>query len=108
VSGERRSVRVSHAVFDELDRVLGIERGPNGEPAVNDFLTIDLLPIVDTFATRFDELPEAVQSRPDYRLLISAGVLVRGVAVVGQSISDGSIELLHIRLALDSEWDESD
>jgi hypothetical protein len=35
-------------------------------------------------------------------------VLVRGVAVVGQSISDGSIELLHIRLALDSEWDESD
>jgi hypothetical protein len=29
-------------VFDELDRVLGIERGPNGEPSVNDFLTIDL------------------------------------------------------------------
>jgi hypothetical protein len=108
VSDERRSVRVSHAVFDELDRVLGIERGPNGEPSVNDFLTIDLLPIVDAFATRFDELPEAVRGRPDYRLLISAGVLVRGVAVIGQITADGSIELLYIRLDLDTEWDEDE
>jgi hypothetical protein len=108
VSEERRSVRVSHAVFDELDRVLGTDRGPGGEPSVNDFLTIDLLPIVDAFATRFDELPEAVSGRPDYRLLISAGVLVRGVAVIGQRTSDGSIELLYIRLDLDSEWDDSE
>lgn len=105
---ERRSASVSHAVFDELDRVLGAERGSNGEPSVNDFLTIDLLPIVDAFATRFDELPEAIVGRADYRLLISAGVLVRGVAVIGQQTSDGSIELLHIRLDLDTEWEESE
>lgn len=105
MAGERRTVRVSHDVFDELNRRLGAERGPNGEPSVNDFLTIDLLPIVDAFATRFDDLPEAVPGRPDYRLLIAAGVLVRGVSVIGQLASDESIELLHIRLDLDTPWD---
>lgn len=76
MSSGRRTVRVSRAVFDELDRRLSSERSPSGEPSVNDFLTIDLLPIVDTFANRFDELPEAIAGRPDYRLLISTGVLV--------------------------------
>lgn len=105
MTSERRTVRVSHDVFDELDRVLGVERGPAGEPSVNDFLTIDLLPIVDAFALRFDELPEAVPGRPDYRLLITAGVLIRGVAVIGQLTTDGTVELLHIRLDFDTEWD---
>lgn len=105
---QRRTVRVSHDVFDELDRRLGTERGPNGEPSVNDFLTIDLLPIVDAFATRFDDLPEAVPGRSDYRLLIAAGALVRGVSVIGQLTSDESIELLHIKLDLDTPWDEWD
>jgi len=105
VTSERRTVRVSHDVFDELDRVLGAERGPAGEPSVNDFLTIDLLPIVDAFALRFDELPEAVPGRPDYRLLITAGVLIRGVVVIGQLTTDGTVELLHIRLDFDTEWD---
>jgi hypothetical protein len=36
VRPERWTVRVSRDVFDELDRVLGAERGPNGEPSVND------------------------------------------------------------------------
>jgi hypothetical protein len=40
-----------------LNRVLGIERGRDGEPSVNDFLMIDVLPIGDAFATRFNELP---------------------------------------------------
>ena len=105
MTSERRTVRVSHDVFDELDRVLGAERGPDGEPSVNDFLTIDLLPIVDAFALRFDELPEAVPGRSDYRLLITAGVLIRGVAVIGQLTTDGTVELLHIRLDFDTEWD---
>lgn len=102
VEGRRRTVRVSHAVFDELDRRLGAHRGPNDEPSVNDFLTIELLPIVDAFAVRFDDLAEAVPGRPDYRLLITAGILVRGVAVIGQLTSDESIELLHITLDLDT------
>ncbi len=80
---DRLVVRVSRTVFDEIDQVLGSERGPHGEPSANDFLTIDLLPIVDAFATRFRDLPEGIPGRTDYRLLISAGVLVPTVAVVG-------------------------
>lgn len=106
MGSERRTVRVSHDVFDELDRVLGAERGPNGEPSVNDFLTIDLLPIVDAFATRFDDLPEAIPGRPDYRLLITAGALVGGVAVIGPLSPDRAVELIHIRLDLETPWDE--
>lgn len=102
----RRTVRVSHDVFDELDRRLGAQRGRDGEPSVNDFLTIELLPIVDAFAERFDDLPAAVPGRTDYRLLITAGVLVRGVSVIGQLTSDDSIELLYIKLDFDSTWDE--
>lgn len=102
----RRTVRVSHAVFNELDRRLGAVRRPSGEPSVNDFLTIELLPLVDAFADRFDDLPEAIPGRSDYRLLIAAGVLVRGVSVIGQLTSDASIELLHIKLDLDTPWDE--
>lgn len=45
-----------------------MEREPNGEPSVNVFLTIDRLPIVDAFGTRFDNLPDAVTGRPDYKL----------------------------------------
>jgi len=106
VAVERRTVRVSRDVFDELDRVLSTQRGAEGEPSVNDFLTLDLLPIVDAFATRFDDLPDAVPGRPNYKLLIAAGALVRGVSVIGQLMADGSIELIHIRLDFDIPWDE--
>ncbi len=98
MAGDRLVVRVSRVVFDEIDRVFGTERGPHGEPSANDFLTIDLLPIVDAFATGFDDLPEVIQGRPDYRILISNGVLVRAVAVIGQLVSDGSVELINIRV----------
>ena len=86
MTDHRRVVRVSRDVFDELDLVLGPERGEDGTPSANDFLTIDLLPIVDAFATRFDELPELIPGRPDYRILISAGVLVHAIAVAGQRV----------------------
>ena len=52
MSNHRRVVRVSRDVFDELDLVLGPERGEDGTPSANDLLTIDLLPVVDAFATR--------------------------------------------------------
>ena len=105
---ERDIVRVSREVFDELDRVLGSERGGDGAPSVNDFLTIDLLPIVDVFASRFDHLPEAVRGRSDYRLLITSGALVHGVAVIGQRTIDGTIELVYIRLDLEPYWGDDD
>lgn len=103
VGGEdRKAVRVSREVFEELDEILGAERGPSGRPSVNDFLALDLVGIIDTFATRFDELPVLIDSRTDYRILVTKGRLVYAFAVVGQLSADGSVEILSIDLDLDS------
>lgn len=98
MAGSRRVVRVTRDLFDEIDRVLGPERGPDGKPSANDFLAADLLRIVERFATQFDELPEHIPGRPDYRMLIAAGVLVHAVAVIGQLNADDSVELVSIRI----------
>lgn len=87
--------------FDDLDRQLPAERGPHGEPSVSDFLALDLLYIVDIFATRFDELPERFPGRGDYRELIGTGRLVYAYAVVGQLAPDEAVELVEIDLDLE-------
>lgn len=46
----------------------------------------------------FDELPELIPGRPDYRILISGGVLVHVIAVAGQLVPDGTIEILKVRI----------
>gem|GEM_PF-6043896 len=56
---EWREVRVTATLLEELDRQLGSERGPNGEPSATDFLVMDL--------------PESSRnSRPPLRLCLSS------------------------------------
>ena len=86
----RRTVRVDQSFFDDLDRHLGSDRGPNGEPSGTDFIVIDLPTVVDEFAVNFDSLPIAYPDRPDYRVLVVGGTLV----------ADGSIVLLGIEFDL--------
>jgi hypothetical protein len=93
------------AVFEELDRVLGSERGPEGEPSVADFERIELLRIMEVFAERFEELPELIPGRADYRVFISHGMLVPRIVVLGQQASDGTVELVQVDLDLDAGWD---
>lgn len=100
---DRRQVRATYAFFEDLDRQLGPERGPNGEPSRADFQTIELLRIVDLFAERFDDLPELIPGRSDYRVLLSSGVLVRALNVVGQLAPDGAVEL--VAIDIDTAWD---
>ena len=76
MSEARRTVRATGRFFEDVDRQFPSERGPKGEPSANDFEVFELLRIVETFATRFDELPELIQGRHDYRILISQGMLV--------------------------------
>ena len=60
---DRREVRATYGFFEDLDRQLSPERGPNGEPSAADFQTIELLRIVDRFAeprATFDEARELV------------------------------------------------
>ena len=93
---DRRPVRATYGFFEDLDRQLDSERGPNGEPSIADFQTIELLRVVDRFAVQFDDLPELIPGRSDYRVLLTSGVLVRALNVVGQLASDGAIELVSI------------
>jgi hypothetical protein len=61
VSAGRYQVRASAAFFEDLDRQLGSERGPNGEPSTTDCQTLELLDIVEQFVTGFDDLPPFIQ-----------------------------------------------
>lgn len=102
MTAPRRTVRATASFFEDLDRQLPSERGPDGEPSTNDFQTYELLEIVDEFAEGFDQLPELIMGRPEYRILISTGMLVARYAVVGQLAPDGAVEL--IQLDIDPTW----
>ena len=102
---ERQTVRVAPSFFEDLDRQLGRERGPNGEPSVVDFQSVELIEIIDEFATGFELLPTVIEGRDDYRQLIKAGLLVRGISVIAQQVSDGAIELLRLDLDLSMNWE---
>ncbi len=102
----RRDVRLTREFFIDLDRQLPGQRGPGGQPSRTDFQTHDLLLILDRFATGWDELPLLIPGRKDYRVLITAGVLVAVLAVEGQLAPDGAIEL--VRLSIDTSWPADD
>ena len=96
MTGERRTVRTTQSFFEDLDRQLPAERRPNGEPSAHDFQVFELLRIVEVFATAFDELPALISGRADYRILITTGILVPRIAVVGQLVADDAIELIEL------------
>lgn len=104
MSPPRRVVRATAEFFDDLDRQLGAERGPNGEPSANDFQVFELLRIVERFATGWDELPELIAGRPEYRLFIGTGTLVAGFSVIGQLAPDGAVELAQLDIDRDLDW----
>lgn len=104
---ERRVVRVAPSFFEDLDRQLGADRGPNGEPSIVDFQSVELIEITDEFATGFEQLPRVVESRDDYRQLVKAGLLVRGISVIAQQVSDGAIELLRLDVDRSMNWERS-
>jgi hypothetical protein len=103
MSEARRTVRATASFFEDVDRQFRADRGPRGEPSANDFEVFELLRIVETFATRFDELPELIRGRHEYRVLISAGMLIPRFAVVGQLALDGAVELVQLDVDLDAD-----
>ncbi len=60
--------------------------------------------IIERFATGFGSLGEAVPGRPDYRILLKSGLLVRAIQVVGQLMPDGEVELLTLDLDRSMYW----
>jgi hypothetical protein len=59
-------------------------------------LLLDLPSMAEAFAAQFDQLPQLIADRDDYRYLVASGRLVRAALIVGQLVSDGSIELIGI------------
>lgn len=100
MSGQRLTVRATPAFFEQLDGQLGPERGPHGEPSANDFQAFELLEIIDRFANGFFALPRLIPGRDDYRVLITSGMLVHALTVVGQLAPDGAVELVQLELDL--------
>lgn len=96
----RRVVRATPDFFAHLDHQLGDERGPNGEPSAADFQAYELLPIVEEFATGWDDLPELIPGRADYRILIKTGYLIPMISIVGQLGHDDAIELTQVSIDL--------
>ncbi|MBI2703675.1 MAG: hypothetical protein HYX32_00060 [Actinobacteria bacterium] len=106
MTSDRRTVRITASFFDDLDAQLPHERGPNGEPSVNDFQVYELLRVVDRIAVEWDSLPELIAGRPDYRALTAAGILVPVFTVVGQLATDGAIELVELDIDLEIGRDQ--
>ena len=104
MSPARRVVRATPRFFDDLDRQLGAERGPNGEPSTNDFQVFELIRIVDRFAVDFDDLPRLIPDRDEYRVLVMSGTLVAGFSVIGQLASDGAVELVQLDIDTELDW----
>ena len=100
----RRVVRATARFFQDLDRQLPSERGPNGQPSTHDFQVFDLLRIIEEFATRWDELPELFPGRSNYRLLLATGNVVPRFGVIAQLAPDEAIELVQLDLDNDAEW----
>jgi hypothetical protein len=104
VTAGRRTVRATQRFFEDLDRQLPAERGPNGEPSTNDFQVLDLSRIVERFAVGWDDLPRLFSDRPQYRILIAAGNVVARFAVIGQLAPDGAVELVQLDIDTESTW----
>lgn len=106
MSNPRRQVRATPQFFADLDRQLPAERGPNGGPSVNDFQSLDLLEIVEEFATCFDDLPALIPGRDDYRILLTTGRLVPAYTVTGQLAADGAVELISLEIDDELGWSQ--
>jgi hypothetical protein len=83
-----------------LGAQLADERGPHGEPSRSGFLSLELPEIMEAFATGWDDLPQQVPGRADYRILIGAGRLVPSYAVEAQLSPSGPIGLVGLHLHL--------
>lgn len=100
----RRDVRVDASFFEDLENQLGSERGPNGEPSAIDFQSIELMEIIERFATGFDSLAPLFDGPTDYRVLVKGGLLLRAMKVIGVEAPDGAIELVGLELDLGTDW----
>jgi hypothetical protein len=75
-----RQVRFTEQFFNRLDWLLPDERGADGMPSVTDFLLLDLPPVRDDLASKFEGTTFATDD-PEVRVYIGTGILVSAFAI---------------------------
>lgn len=80
-----------------------MERGPHGEPSRLDFELYELPRLFRDIATGWQSYFEPIPGRPDYRVFISVGVLVRALSVDLQLAQDGAIEMTSLSIEMRTE-----
>ncbi len=94
----RRSI-TTDGFEDQLDQILGVDRGPNGEPSSHDFLSDVATDLTDTIPERWDDLP--VDPTNGFRMLISVAPTLGYPYVVWCRERDAeTIELVEIEIDL--------
>ena len=102
-----RYVVATPDLYRQIDALLPAERtGP--VPSRHDFLAYVLPVIMGRFASDWDALPERFAGRATYREVITVGVLVPYVAVLGQMTGSGVVELVEIEIDLEGLPDPGD
>ncbi len=61
-------------------------------------IVVDLPEVVQQFAARFDELPEAATGVPAIRMVIGSGALVAAFVVHGIEVCEGVVHLIGIEV----------
>jgi hypothetical protein len=93
-----RVVRVTEDFWAALDLALPA----TGEPSWHAFAAHDIPRIMERFANGWDDLPQQIPGRDDYRIYIDAGRTVAVYAVEGQLAHDGAVEL--VAITIDVAW----
>ena len=95
MSAERRTVRATKRFFDDLDRQLPGERGPNGEPPQTiSMCSIYCASSTNSLATGTSS-PSSYPDDPNTEILLATGNVVALFAVIAQLAQDGAVELVH-------------
>lgn len=100
-----RQVHLTEDFLLYIEESFRQERGPEGEPSIQDFFLIDLDTIVSLFAERWDSLPRW-QQHSKYRDQMISGKIAYMYYVIGEEQPDGSISLVHFEV--DDNWPESE
>ena len=98
-----REVHLADGFLLDTVRQFRTERGPRGEPTVQDFFDQDLENVRFVFAVMWDML-DRWPGHPRYRFRHIQGSVAFMYYVVGVERPDGSIELL--QLDVDHDWPE--
>lgn len=84
--------------FDRLEALLPSERSVAGDPSTADFLLHEMPRLIDRLASGFEEVTIPALPGSDVRVLITAGVFGRIVALYVALAADGWVEVFDLEI----------